>query len=449
MAARVFGDGLYGELSIVLAIVYLFENLVDLGLSEITLRDVSRNNESASKYISNLITWKSILCCAVFLLIFSICQFLPYSGDVLKAIYIFALSAFFKSFKYTFLAFFKAANRYGLESVSVTMERALILLFGVIILTFSPTLINLMWVFLGVRLVDLIITFYILNKTVVKTTLTFDFQFIKILQLNALPLGIYVYIAFVYGYIDTIMLSFFKSAAEIGWYNAAYRIYDGLIMLPFILHYTFFPPLSRYFGENKDKHSVLSSDIAQYSCIFVLPFCALLAYQANFIINTLFGNAFEQAVPAFKILMMGLFFTFLIVIFNCILISMDKLKPILYFAVLGLILNVISNLILIPKLGYLGAAVSTTFSEIVVFIITMMYLDTICERLRLRNKIIKFSIVAFIIVTLVLLCMKLGISIAFLISISAIAYAICLILLKLIDLRKAGSIIRMLISFRS
>jgi O-antigen/teichoic acid export membrane protein len=306
-----------------------------------------------------------------------------------------------------------------------------------------------MWVFLGVRLVDLIITFYILNKTIVKTALTFDFQFVKTLQLSALPLGLVVYISFVYGYVDTLMLSVFRSTAEIGWYNAAYRIYDGLIFLPFIFHYAFLPPLSKYFAENKDKHSVLSSDIAQYSLIFVLPVCAFFAYQADLIINTLFGNAFEQAVPAFKILMIGLFFTLLIVIFNCILVSMDKLKAILYFAVLGLIVNVISNLLLIPKIGHLGAAVSTAFSEIVVCAITMIYLEKIYEKLRLSDKVKRLGLVVSVVVLTLFLGDKLGVPAAFLIGICAFVYAICLILLKLIDLRRASSILKILVSFKS
>jgi len=92
--------------------------------------------------------------------------------------------------------------------------------------------------------------------------------------------------------------------------------------LPFIFHYGLLPPLSKYFFENKEKHLLLSAEVVRYAFIIALPFSVVLVQHAGPIIHILFGNEFEQAIPAFKILMVGLFFTYLIVIFNCILISL-------------------------------------------------------------------------------------------------------------------------------
>ena len=342
------------------------------------------------------------------------------------------------------MAFFKAYDRYGIEAISVTLERFLILVFGLIILTFNASLINLMWIFFWVRLVDVCVTYYVLNKSTLKTILMFDFRFIRTLQITALPLGIYIYVAFLYGYVDTVMLSFIKGSTEVGWYNAAYRIYDGLIILPFIVHYGLLPPLSKYFIGDREKYLQLSGEVIGYVMIVTLPIAIVLAQQAGFVIHGLFGNDFQLAVPAFKVLMVGLFFTYPIVIFNCILISMDKLKPILYLAGIGLIANVISNLLLIPKFGYLGAAISTASSEILVFAVTMLYLDKVNKKLMLPGKMMRFFIATVIVVLILIIGNELGLSAVLVMGICAIAYVISLTLLKLVDMRRVGLIFKIL-----
>ena len=178
--------------------------------------------------------------------------------------------------------------------------------------------------------------------------------------------------------------------------------------------------------------------------IVTLPIAIVLAQQAGFVIHGLFGNDFLLAVPAFKVLMVGLFFTYLIVIFNCILISMDKLKPILYLAGIGLIANVISNLLLIPKFGYLGAAISTASSEILVFAVTMLYLDKVNKKLMLPRKMMRFFIATVIVVLILIIGNELGLSAVLVMGICAIAYVISLTLLKLVDMRRVGLIFKIL-----
>jgi O-antigen/teichoic acid export membrane protein len=212
--------------------------------------------------------------------------------------------------------------------------------------------------------------------------------------------------------------------------------------LPFIVHYGLLPPLSQYFISNRKKHSQLSAELVRYVLILTLPMSFILAQYAGLIINGLFGNDFLLAIPAFKILMVSLFFTYLIVIFNCILISMDRLKPILYLAALGLMVNVISNLMLIPKFGYLGAAYSTAFSEMIVFAATMMYLDKVNKKLMLAGKTMRFCIAAVIIALILIMGETLRLSAVFVMGICAIAYALSLMLLKLIDMRSVGALLR-------
>lgn len=60
---------------------------------------------------------------------------------------------------------------------------------------------------------------------------------------------------------------------------------------------------------------------------------------------------------------------------------MDKLKILLYMSSAGLFANLVLNIFLIPRMGYIGAAVSTLISEILVFSLTIVYLTRMNELL--------------------------------------------------------------------
>ena len=107
-AGRLLGDELYGKLSVIMAFVLIFETIADLGLSEVTLRDVSQDRSKGPKYLGNLIVWKGILCLCILILISVTLRIIHYSKDIEVCIYLFAFSAFFKSYKYNFMAFYKA-----------------------------------------------------------------------------------------------------------------------------------------------------------------------------------------------------------------------------------------------------------------------------------------------------------------------------------------------------
>ncbi|MFC1877922.1 flippase [Thermodesulfobacteriota bacterium] len=443
IACRIFGDKLYGELSIIIAFVYLFENLIDLGIAEIILRDISRVPEKGSKYLGNLISWKLVLCVATFILVYLVSLAMPYSETIKTGIYLFTFSAFFKSIKYSLMSIFKAYNRYGLEAASVTFERFSIFLFGVIVLTFRPSILNFVLTFLVIRFIDLGITFIILNRMILKIVPAFDFTFIKSIQLQALPMGIYVYVAFLYGYIDTIMLSLMKSSVEVGWYNAAYRIYEGLAILPFILYYAVLPPLSKNYVENKENHQLLSKEAIQFMLIGALPIAAIFFQQSELIVKTVFGIEYLSAIPALKILMPGVFFLFIITIFNCLLISMDRLRAILYFTILGLAVNVISNLILIPIHGFLGAALSTSISATVIFSATLFYIEHIFPELKLVKIVLNPSYIIILLLTVIAVIAEPGLPRILVSTLYIVVYVLLLFLFKLIDLNQTKLIMQL------
>jgi len=374
LAGRYLGDVNYGIFTFSLAFIFVIEVFTDFGLSELSQRSVARDKDLALKYLGNLLVWKLIVSVVVFIVLFLTINLLKSSPETRFTVYLLGFANILRSFKSTCRAFFRAFERFGLDCLTMYIERSALLAVGIIVLILGGGLISFALVFVVVRVFDLALTFGILNWKIVKIVPKFNFTFLKNLQIEALPFGLFFVIITLYSYVDTVMLSFIRTDAEVGWYNAAYKIYEGLIVFPFIIGVVLYPRLSQLFVLNKKAHFLLSSRAAKYMFVISLPILICGILLSKNIINTLFGEGFQNSVDALQILLVGVVFVFQIRLFQIILNSIDKQKIVMYVGLTGLIVNVFLNLLLIPRYGFKGAAATTVMSELMVFGIYYFYL---------------------------------------------------------------------------
>jgi len=374
LAGRYFGDVDYGIFTFSLAFVFVIEIFTDFGLSELSQRSVARDKDLALKYSGNLLVWKLIVSVVVFIVLFLTINLLKASPETRFTVYLLGFANILRSFKLTCCAFFRAFERFDLDCLTAYIERSALLVVGIIVLILGGGLVSFALVFVVVRVFDLALTFGILNWKIVKIAPKFNFTFLKKLQIEALPFGLFSVIITLYSYVDTVMLSFIRTDAEVGWYNAAHKIYEGLTIFPFIICVVLYPLLSQLFVLNKKAHSLLSSRAAKYMFIISFPILICGTILSKDIINVLFGEEFQNSVHALQILLVGVVFVFQIRLFHIILNSIDKQKVVMYVGLTGLVVNVFLNLLLIPRYGFRGAAATTVMSELIVFSIYYFYL---------------------------------------------------------------------------
>lgn len=374
LAGRYLGDINYGIFTFSLAFVFIVEIFADFGLSELSQRSVARDKNLAGKYFGNLLVWKLITSTVVFAVLVLIINLLKSSSEIRFTVYLLGLAYILRSFKSTCRALFRAFERFGLDCLTMYIERSSLLAIGVVVLILGGGLVGFALVFVVVRAFDLVLTFGILSWKIVKIVPKFDFTFLKKLQIEALPFGLFAVIITLYSYTDTVMLSFMRTDAEVGWYNAAYKIYEGLTVFPIIICVVLYPRLSQLFVLNKKAHSLLSSKAVKYMFIISFPIIICGIMLSKNIINILFGREFQNSVVALQILLLGVAFIFQIRLFQIILNSIDKQKVVMYVGLAGLIVNVFLNLLLIPRYGFKGAAATTVASELMVFVIYCFYL---------------------------------------------------------------------------
>lgn len=157
-------------------------------------------------------------------------------------------------------------------------------------------------------------------------------------------------------------------------YKVATYIPTGLAFLPQMLVIYIYP----YFAAHRNEKAILREKYKNILIIFGainLTITVVTILLSDIIIHIAFGNTYNDAIIPLNILMLAYFFnaTFRNISGN-LLASQRKLKANLLFGIIGIIINILADILLIPSLGGVGAALATFCVVFSVAMISTVYL---------------------------------------------------------------------------
>lgn len=172
---------------------------------------------------------------------------------------------------------------------------------------------------------------------------------------------------FILGYasdwMDVYFIKYFLSSHHVGIYQAAYRMMFYINTPLMAIAILAFPVLMtiKTQGHN-DLISIYIKDLTPQVSLLWNIIMSILILMSGFIIKLIFGNAFILATTPLIILLLGVGFQVLAVMYTSIFLIFDWLKHTLWIAIIMCIVNFVGDLILIPKIGIIGAAIATALS---------------------------------------------------------------------------------------
>lgn len=177
----------------------------------------------------------------------------------------------------------------------------------------------------------------------------------------------------VYMNVDTIMLGLIKGDMSVGLYSAAVKVTRIILSLVGAINLVLLPRLSRILYESKKGTTKIN--LLEYDLMIVIPMGIGLFLLSEPIIVILCGYEYITASIAMKVLSISFIFS---AINNCIatqyIIPRGDDKFNMLTTVAGAAFNAFANVFFIINYDYLGAAWTTLFSEVIVFIFFAIYL---------------------------------------------------------------------------
>ncbi len=175
----------------------------------------------------------------------------------------------------------------------------------------------------------------------------------------------------VIGYIDTLFLTYFRTLGEVGVYNAILPSALVLLDLGTTLATLLLPLSSELWA--KGEHLRLEQGLrALHRFLFalVLPVLLTVFVFADLLIGLLFGEGYRSGSLAFQILLIGVLFCIVASVNNSILSGIGQPAKVTKIVLLAAGVNVMVNVLLIPRYGISGAALATSVSYLILLILS-------------------------------------------------------------------------------
>lgn len=381
---RYLGVSGYGEYTTIFAYVSFWAVLADFGFFWILVREISQPQAEINKIFQNIITLRTCLGIVIFSLSFLVAQFIPsYSSVVKLGIGACAAGWFWMTLNSTLIGVFQANLKMYYAVITDVIGRIIILALVLMMIKLNQGLITIIWVYFLGNLINWLGSLY-LARSLVRFRLAFDFPLWKKYFYEAVSMGLVLIFGYLYFKTDTVVLSLLKSSQDVGIYGAPYKILEILLLIPGMFLGNVFPIISRYLTA---KDSRLNSavqkafDFLSMAAVPVVVGGLVLAYP---IIKFVAGQEFVQASTVgplwgldinaplvLQILIITVGIYFISQLFTSTVIAMGRQKdlvlPYLFFA----LVNIGLNLLLIPKFSYLGSALATVITGLLVLLITI------------------------------------------------------------------------------
>ena len=174
--------------------------------------------------------------------------------------------------------------------------------------------------------------------------------------------------ATVYTNLDTLMLGFLTTDADVGFYNAAVKVKTVLVSAVTSLGAVLLPRSSYYAERGRtDALREISAKALRFVLVCAAGVMVYFALFAEECVLTLSGEAYGASVLPMRIIMPTVLLIGLTNILGMqVLVPLGKEKIVLYSELAGAGVNLVLNALLIPAWRSSGAAVGTLVAEAVV-----------------------------------------------------------------------------------
>jgi len=428
-AARVLGPAQYGVFSYALTLAAFLTIFSDIGISALLTRETAKDPGLRQRYFSTSFVLKLILIavCAVLALVV-VPLISNVSGITELMVFVIAIFAFDSLREFGF-GMNRALERMEREALVKIVLNGSIAVLGFIFLAAAPTAYAISFgytigTFIGLVLMAIFLFPY--GKQI------FSFCEVKLLLpifKAAWPIGLLSVLGAVMINTDMVMLGWWSSETELGYYSTAQKIILLLYVIPALISSSLFPTFSRLAKTDNARFKTVLERGLTAAFALALPITLGGLAVAQSLITLFFGDEYSAAGTSFAILLSTVIIVFPSTLLSNALFAYNEQRQFLAFAATGAGANALFNLLLIPTYGIEGAAVATLLAQLIANVLIWVKMHkTNSFAVVPHLKVLLPASVAMAAVSFGL--MSLGVPVLITIAISALVYVALLVVFK-------------------
>ena len=378
LLARYLGAEGYGTYQRAESFVFLFSIVANLGLDFILTREVARRSPRVSEYLAGVVTLKLLLWPVCLALVLGFAYARGYQGEFLWGIWCYSVVLLLTGIGQAFDGVFQGLDNMSYTAiVNLVNQFVFVALGGVCVLLHK----DLRWILSTLVIagaVRLAVSMGLLARLRIHWTKPTPATLWYLLR-QSIPIAFAASFVIVYQQLDAVMLGDLKGNAQVGWYKASAKFLLVFTVLRESFLVAIYPVFSAVADGDRRRLGNMVTQAVRYQLIVALYFVLCFVFLPR-VASKLLGREFLNTAHVLPIMAWILVPSTVSITMGRVLVATGNQKRIMVATGLALFVNVGLNLALIPRFGYMGAAVAGATSEIAVALVSVYYVQRYVAR---------------------------------------------------------------------
>lgn len=357
--ARYLGPEEYGTYNYVISIISIFITVAMFGTPEYLVKSILESKDKSLVILKDGFNLRAILSSILFALLV-LYAYLFENNDIIRS-YLLASSfaLFFQTFEVVD-SFFRANVQVRNSSISRMSQLLLSALLKIVLILYGA---NLKWFYI-VFVFDAVFYAVLIMAAYLKNNVNFlkvkrSLLHIREVALGSFPLMIIAVASLMLARFDLVLIGKILGQSEVGFYSAASKIIEIGSLFSALVPLSLYPAILNSRQTNYEVYMTRMGMLNRF-LVWAGILLSIIVYSfAGSLITLLFGERYSPSIEVIKILSLNItFLSFYQVSFRWYL--SNNLQQFLMYKTLGaVVLSVLLNLLLIPRYGVKGAAITS------------------------------------------------------------------------------------------
>lgn len=375
------GNSAYGFYFSIFNLAYIFNILLDLGITNFNTRNIAQHPQLITKHLSGILGVKLLLLALYLVVTFTIGALMGYGSEEFRLLAWLTLAQFLNSLILYLRSNFEGLLLFKWDSLFSVMDRVLMIVICGFLLWGNPfthshthtfTINHFVYAQVAAYSLTALLALAVISRKARLRRIRWNPRFFFVILRKSAPFALLVLLMASYNRIDPILLRAMASDNAAGVYAGAFRLLDALTMVAYLVSIPLLPVFSKLCAspkakngqtDNTELHEVLRL-VVWPLLLFMSLIATLCAIFAEPLMNLFYHGRGILYVPVFRVVIFGLIPIAVTYIFGTLLTAGGFLRQLNSFAAMSLLLNIAVNLILIPRFGATGSAWASLSTQI-------------------------------------------------------------------------------------
>lgn len=369
---NVVGDQSYGLYFALFNFSVLLNILLDAGITSYNSRNIAQHNFLLPKHLSNIVGLKFLLAIVYAIFSLAIAAIIGYDKVQFHLLFFLIFNQFLLSFTLYLRSNISGLHLFRTDSVMSVLDRSFMIVICSVLL-FTNILggkFSIEW-FVYAQTISYtltsLITFAIVLRKSGRIKVRFDFKFFMVFLRKSYPYALLILLMSFYNRIDSVMIERLLpdplGKEQAGIYAQAFRLLDAVSNFGVLFAGLLLPIFAKMI---KQKEPVGQMVQLSYTLLIVPAIVVAISsvYYNQEIMAVLYNENTAHSSGILGILMIGFIGIATTYIFGSLLTANGSVKQLNIMAFSGMVINVVLNLVLIPRFHAYGSAYASLVTQI-------------------------------------------------------------------------------------